>query len=172
MSERVTMPALEEAPTSAAQVQQPPPANFGTCRARTVPRRRPAHLTPAAYVTPLVRKLASDHNVDLTSVKGADIGGRIRRQDVLDAIAAAKTEAVPALTAAQPQRAHPRLQPLRPAGTSSSTTAPRTSALPASTAASAKNGRKLSLVPSRVSKSRLPGRAGSHPMSSVVAPSR
>jgi pyruvate dehydrogenase E2 component (dihydrolipoamide acetyltransferase) len=48
----------------------------------------------------LVRKLASDHNVDLTSVKGADIGGRIRRHDVLDAIAAANTAAAPALTAA------------------------------------------------------------------------
>ena len=99
MSERVTMPALEEAPTSAAQVQQPPPATSAPAA--------PASAAPAssssdaaAYVTPLVRKLASDHNVDLTSIKGADIGGRIRRQDVLDAIAAAKTAAAPALTAA------------------------------------------------------------------------
>jgi pyruvate dehydrogenase E2 component (dihydrolipoamide acetyltransferase) len=49
----------------------------------------------AAYVTPLVRKLASDNNVDLASVTGTGIGGRIRKQDVLDsATAATAAEAV------------------------------------------------------------------------------
>jgi pyruvate dehydrogenase E2 component (dihydrolipoamide acetyltransferase) len=38
-----------------------------------------------AYVTPLVRKLAAEHDVDLDSVKGTGVGGRIRKQDVLDA---------------------------------------------------------------------------------------
>jgi len=37
------------------------------------------------YVTPLVRKLAQQHGVDLDSVKGTGIGGRIRKQDVLAA---------------------------------------------------------------------------------------
>jgi 2-oxoglutarate dehydrogenase E2 component (dihydrolipoamide succinyltransferase) len=50
----------------------------------------------SAYVTPLVRKLASDNNIDLTSVKGTGIGGRIRKQDVLDVAAAAKVAAAPA----------------------------------------------------------------------------
>jgi 2-oxoglutarate dehydrogenase E2 component (dihydrolipoamide succinyltransferase) len=35
-----------------------------------------------AYVTPLVRKLASDLGVNLSNVKGTGIGGRIRREDV------------------------------------------------------------------------------------------
>jgi 2-oxoglutarate dehydrogenase E2 component (dihydrolipoamide succinyltransferase) len=35
-----------------------------------------------AYVTPLVRKLASDLGVNLANVKGTGIGGRIRREDV------------------------------------------------------------------------------------------
>ena len=35
-----------------------------------------------AYVTPLVRKLASDLGVNLAHVKGSGIGGRIRREDV------------------------------------------------------------------------------------------
>jgi len=43
-----------------------------------------------------VRKLASDNNVDLASVKGTGIGGRIRKQDVLDAAAAAKVVVAPA----------------------------------------------------------------------------
>ena len=37
------------------------------------------------YVTPLVRKLAAEHGVELDSVPGTGVGGRIRKQDVLDA---------------------------------------------------------------------------------------
>ena len=53
------------------------------------------------YVTPLVRKLAEKHGVDLSTVEGTGVGGRIRKQDVLaaaeggsaaDASAAAKDE--------------------------------------------------------------------------------
>ncbi len=42
------------------------------------------------YVTPLVRKMAADQGVDLSSIEGTGVGGRIRKQDVLDAAAAAK----------------------------------------------------------------------------------
>jgi pyruvate dehydrogenase E2 component (dihydrolipoamide acetyltransferase) len=42
------------------------------------------------YVTPLVRKLAAENNVDLASVKGTGVGGRIRKQDVLAAAEAKK----------------------------------------------------------------------------------
>ena len=37
------------------------------------------------YVTPLVRKLADKHGVDLSSVEGTGVGGRIRKQDILAA---------------------------------------------------------------------------------------
>ncbi|MDO4685667.1 MAG: 2-oxoglutarate dehydrogenase, E2 component, dihydrolipoamide succinyltransferase, partial [Corynebacterium sp.] len=37
------------------------------------------------YVTPLVRKLADKHGVDLNTVTGTGVGGRIRKQDVLAA---------------------------------------------------------------------------------------
>ncbi|PAT13515.1 2-oxoglutarate dehydrogenase, E2 component, dihydrolipoamide succinyltransferase [Corynebacterium hadale] len=37
------------------------------------------------YVTPLVRKLADKHGVDLSTVEGTGVGGRIRKQDVLAA---------------------------------------------------------------------------------------
>ena len=55
-----------------------------------------------SYVTPLVRKLASEHGVDLAAVSGTGVGGRIRKQDVLDAARngsprpAAATTATPA----------------------------------------------------------------------------
>jgi 2-oxoglutarate dehydrogenase E2 component (dihydrolipoamide succinyltransferase) len=35
------------------------------------------------YVTPIVRKLAHDHGVDLATVTGTGVGGRIRKEDIL-----------------------------------------------------------------------------------------
>jgi len=52
----------------------------------------------AGSATPLVRKLASESNVDLARVNGTGIGGRIRKQDVVDAVP--ETLAMPAVTAA------------------------------------------------------------------------
>jgi 2-oxoglutarate dehydrogenase E2 component (dihydrolipoamide succinyltransferase) len=49
----------------------------------------------APYVTPLVRKLAAEHEVDLSGIKGTGVGGRIRKQDVLAAAEAAKTPLEP-----------------------------------------------------------------------------
>ena len=50
------------------------------------------------YVTPLVRKLAEKHGVDLNNVEGTGVGGRIRKQDVL---AAAGEGEAPAKSGAQ-----------------------------------------------------------------------
>ncbi|WP_313549603.1 2-oxoglutarate dehydrogenase, E2 component, dihydrolipoamide succinyltransferase [Corynebacterium sp.] len=50
------------------------------------------------YVTPLVRKLADKHGIDLNTIEGTGVGGRIRKQDVL---AAANGEA-PASESAAP----------------------------------------------------------------------
>ncbi|WP_412759454.1 2-oxoglutarate dehydrogenase, E2 component, dihydrolipoamide succinyltransferase [Nocardiopsis rhodophaea] len=62
-----------------------------------------------AYVTPLVRKLAGEHGVDLSQVQGTGVGGRIRKQDVLEAArklkeAPAAPAAAPAPAAAAPKR--------------------------------------------------------------------
>jgi 2-oxoglutarate dehydrogenase E2 component (dihydrolipoamide succinyltransferase) len=65
-----------------------------------------------AYVTPLVRKLAAQHGVDLASLEGTGVGGRIRKQDVLDAAKAAQE----APAAEQPAPAAAGVSAGQPAG--------------------------------------------------------
>jgi 2-oxoglutarate dehydrogenase E2 component (dihydrolipoamide succinyltransferase) len=71
-------PAPAPRPTPAPQQQAPAPASDGE---------------GPNYVTPLVRELAAEHDVDLSSLKGTGVGGRIRKQDVLAAAEAAKAAA-------------------------------------------------------------------------------
>ena len=76
----------------------------------------------APYVTPLVRKLASEHGVDLSTVQGTGVGGRIRKQDVLAAVETPEPE--PAAPPPPPATPEPQQPPLTAA-------APRTAELPA-----------------------------------------
>jgi pyruvate dehydrogenase E2 component (dihydrolipoamide acetyltransferase) len=56
----------------------------------------------APYVTPLVRKLAAEHGVNLETVTGTGVGGRIRKQDVIEAARAQRgSQAAQASPAAQ-----------------------------------------------------------------------
>ncbi|HZB47909.1 MAG TPA: 2-oxoglutarate dehydrogenase, E2 component, dihydrolipoamide succinyltransferase [Mycobacteriales bacterium] len=69
----------QQAPQPSAQ-----PAPAGGSGQRAVPAREDDE-SSGAYVTPLVRKLAAEHGVDLSSINGTGVGGRIRKQDVLEA---------------------------------------------------------------------------------------
>jgi len=68
----------------------PAPAPAAT-PAPAAPAPQPADEAPRSagdgtpYVTPLVRKLAAENNIDLGSLNGTGVGGRIRKQDVLAA---------------------------------------------------------------------------------------
>jgi 2-oxoglutarate dehydrogenase E2 component (dihydrolipoamide succinyltransferase) len=62
-------------------------------------------------VTPLVRKLAAQHDVDLSTLKGTGVGGRIRKQDVLEAAEAAKRASEAPAASSEPPAAMP--SPLR-----------------------------------------------------------
>nr|WP_297422168.1 2-oxoglutarate dehydrogenase, E2 component, dihydrolipoamide succinyltransferase [uncultured Actinotalea sp.] len=48
--------------------------------------------TSGGYLTPLVRKLAAEKGVDLSALTGTGVGGRIRKEDVLEAAARAEAE--------------------------------------------------------------------------------
>ena len=92
-------PAAPSAPAAAPTAPAAPPA-APPAPATSVMARR-ASADEGVYVTPLVRKLAAEHGVSLSSVQGTGVGGRIRKQDILDAAEAAKKAAsAPAPTAA------------------------------------------------------------------------
>ena len=79
--------APEPAPQPVAK-PEPAPAPQATPEPEAAPLAEPAPAadpTGAPYVTPLVRKLAAENNIDLGSLTGTGVGGRIRKQDVLSA---------------------------------------------------------------------------------------
>ncbi|MET7850914.1 2-oxoglutarate dehydrogenase, E2 component, dihydrolipoamide succinyltransferase [Streptomyces avermitilis] len=96
-------PAAPAAPAQAAPAPAAPqaPAAPAPAPAPVTPAAAPAAISAddGAYVTPLVRKLAAENGVDLSTVKGTGVGGRIRKQDVTAAAEAAKA-AAPAPAAA------------------------------------------------------------------------
>ncbi|MFE0319411.1 2-oxoglutarate dehydrogenase, E2 component, dihydrolipoamide succinyltransferase, partial [Streptomyces albogriseolus] len=112
-------PAPAPAPAAPAPQQAAPaPAPAPQAPAAPAPAPAPAPQAPAApapaaaqasdegaYVTPLVRKLAAENGVDLSTVKGTGVGGRIRKQDVLAAAEAAKAAAAAPAPAAAPAAA-------------------------------------------------------------------
>ena len=77
-----------------------------------------------SYVTPLVRRLAAQKGVDLSTIVGTGVGGRIRKQDVL--AAAEGTVAAPATPAAAPVVAAPVAAPVSTAPVSAAPAAPAT----------------------------------------------
>ncbi len=102
-------PAKEPAPAAEESPSQP------AARASEPPRQESSSSSGGSgdgpgYVTPLVRKLAGQHGVDLSTVEGTGVGGRIRKQDVLAAAEAAKQPAAPAASA-------PASSPSAPAAT-------------------------------------------------------
>ncbi len=106
-------PAAPAAP--APQAAAPAPAPAAPATPAPAPAQAPAPAaggeSDGAYVTPLVRKLASENGVDLAAVQGTGVGGRIRKQDVLAAAEAAKSAAkaptAPATSGSAPAAASP-----------------------------------------------------------------
>ncbi|CAN2202475.1 AceF Pyruvate/2-oxoglutarate dehydrogenase complex, dihydrolipoamide acyltransferase (E2) component, and related enzymes [Candidatus Nanopelagicaceae bacterium] len=95
-------PVAPAAPVAVAPVT-PPPAPVAAPAAPAAPVSQPAD----AYVTPIVRKLANDLGVNLASVKGTGVGGRIRREDVEGAAPRTAAPAASAPAAQAPRAAAP-----------------------------------------------------------------
>ncbi|UPK73439.1 2-oxoglutarate dehydrogenase, E2 component, dihydrolipoamide succinyltransferase [Nocardioidaceae bacterium SCSIO 66511] len=106
-------PTPAPAPSQPAPAAPAPAASAPAAQQAPAPQSAPAAPAPQsapaasgngsgdrAYVTPIVRKLANQHGVDLSTVSGSGVGGRIRKQDVLDA--AKKPEPTPEPAAQAP----------------------------------------------------------------------
>ena len=96
-------------PSAQAETQEAPkvqPSGQQPAKAKVEGNGGQVASESAGYVTPLVRKLAGEHGVDLGSLRGTGVGGRIRKQDVLEAAekakAAANASAKPAAVVAPP----------------------------------------------------------------------
>ncbi len=93
---------VAEAPVAPPAVAPPAAAPLATPPAPVAAPASPAVVSAPAgsrampYVTPIVRKLANDHGVDLQKVSGTGVGGRIRKEDVVAASTGTVAPAAPA----------------------------------------------------------------------------
>src|SRR5260370_695083 len=121
------------APTQAPPAARPPPAPPRPARAaRPAPPPAavqagpdvPVSTAEGPYITPLVRKLAAEHGVNLAAVAGTGVGGRIRKQDVLEAARVLREQqsaaATAPATAADGQQAPRAVAPAAPAASARS----------------------------------------------------
>jgi|SRR5579871_1966575 len=70
----------------------------------------PEEVAPAGPLSPLVRKMARENNIDLSQVRGTGAGGRITKQDVEAFLAAGKKAPAPAPQRPAPVQAPPAAQ--------------------------------------------------------------
>ncbi len=88
-------PAQQPAPIPAREKAATPVAGSGSTRT--------TDSEATGYVTPLVRRLANQHGVDLSAVQGTGVGGRVRKQDVLDAASSKAAPVEATATASAPK---------------------------------------------------------------------
>ena len=111
-------PAVPAPAAPTAPVTAPAPATSGQ-----------AINNSSAYATPLVRKLASERGVDLSTIAGTGVGGRIRKEDILGT---APTLAPVAVPSERPVESTPHVAPVASAPVASAPSAPKQASAPAS----------------------------------------
>jgi pyruvate dehydrogenase E2 component (dihydrolipoamide acetyltransferase) len=111
-------PAPAPAPAKAPAASAPAPVAAAAAKPAAPVPVAPATASPAPaasseriHSSPLVRRLAKEHNVDLATLEGTGAGGRITKQDI-EAVIAGQSGSAPA--AAAPAAARPTPPPPAP----------------------------------------------------------
>lgn len=116
-------PKAEAAPAAPQPPAAPPAPAAPKAPAAPTPPATPsqpedkpqaAKQVSGGYVTPIVRKLAREKGVDISTLKGSGVGGRIRREDVL--AAAQKPQTAPAAAPEVPAGPLPPIEPAQERG--------------------------------------------------------
>lgn len=112
---------VSEASPPAPDKQQPREAASSTDGARESSRAATGTTRPGRLLSPVVRRLVAEHNLDLDAIEGTGAGGRITRNDVQAAISsgdgrtAPSSRSTPAPSATPPPPAASQAEPDRPA---------------------------------------------------------
>ena len=114
-------PAPIVAPATAAKpapAPAPVPAAGPAAASTAVPQANgaAASTTERVHSSPLVRRLAKEHNIDLTTLEGTGAGGRITKEDIEAAIAGQSAAAPAAISAARPTPQPPPPAPVAAPG--------------------------------------------------------
>ena len=75
------LPSAAPSMSSVPAAPKPPVSTSGAAEEKSAA----AQQVSSGYVTPIVRKLAREKGVDISTIQGSGVGGRIRREDVLEA---------------------------------------------------------------------------------------
>jgi pyruvate dehydrogenase E2 component (dihydrolipoamide acetyltransferase) len=117
--EEAPEPPPQEAPspreTPAPQAQEAPPQQAQP-QAEPEPEPDGDGRREGKFVSPVVARIAAEHNVDVSQVEGTGRGGRVTKKDILQhiesgAAAPAPAETPPAAPAPEPQAAPPKAAP-------------------------------------------------------------
>jgi 2-oxoglutarate dehydrogenase E2 component (dihydrolipoamide succinyltransferase) len=105
----VSAPSAPAPPATAKPPAAPPPAPAAAPVPVASATASPAAATGTERIhsSPLVRRLAKEHNIDLGSLEGTGAGGRITKEDIEGAIAAQSGSSVPAAVPSAASRPTP-----------------------------------------------------------------
>ncbi|HID84616.1 MAG TPA: 2-oxoglutarate dehydrogenase, E2 component, dihydrolipoamide succinyltransferase [Anaerolineales bacterium] len=102
------VPSAPEAPAPAPEATPPRP--------RVEVHYQPGRHPQLGFISPLVAKLANEHGVDLSQVRGTGLGGRITKEDVLAYLAQRQAAPAPAPAAPPAGEVAPAVVTVTPSG--------------------------------------------------------
>jgi len=106
-------PAEPPPPPSASPAPEPPPPPPPAAETKTAPAAETVEDLRRTKSSPLVRKIAQEHGVDISKLEGTGMSGRVTKNDILSYIESGTPAAAPA--AARPTEAPPRAPAPAPA---------------------------------------------------------